>query len=401
MENNIPREVYEIITKIEFAGGKAYIVGGCVRDILLRKVPKDWDICTNLLPKDIKKLFPNALSVGEKHGTIGVKLGNEIYEITTFRQDGEYLDGRHPDQVYFTSSLLEDLKRRDFTINAMAYHPKERLIDPLGGLEDLKSEVIRTVGNPVDRFREDRLRILRLFRFQAVLNFDIAPSTFTATEKERAGLIDVASERIGAEMRKLLIAPYVSKSIENMKISGVLKSILPLDWRKQFDVDIFTRAPANFESRLSTLLYLGVTNKTIDEIMEIAVTFFCLSKKEREKIRTLLIWLEKNPAADSKSVKETLFYLGKENTLEYASLRKEIYPVKDSKDFSQVVNDILEAGECFTFPLAVTGKDLQEIGIPQGEKIGETLEMLLHWVWEDSRRNQYDILLEKTKKEGT
>ena len=177
MRIEIPAKANQIIARLEGAGYEAYVVGGCVRDALLGRAAADWDITTNARPEQVKALFSRTIDTGIQHGTVTVLLGREGFEVTTYRIDGEYQDGRHPSEVSFTPNLLEDLKRRDFTINAMAYNEREGLIDAFGGMGDLQSRQIRCVGDPRERFTEDALRILRAVRFSAQLNFDIEDCT--------------------------------------------------------------------------------------------------------------------------------------------------------------------------------------------------------------------------------
>ena len=183
MQINIPSDVKRIIDRIEDAGYEAYAVGGCIRDALLKKEPHDWDITTSADPMTVKRLFSKTFDTGIQHGTVTVLLGGENYEVTTYRVDGDYADGRHPESVTFTRNLADDLKRRDFTINAMAYNPEKGLVDLFGGQDDLKKGIIRCVGDPVERFTEDALRMMRAVRFSAQLGFDIEPATAAAIKK--------------------------------------------------------------------------------------------------------------------------------------------------------------------------------------------------------------------------
>ena len=179
----IPADATQIIERLEKAGFEAYVVGGCVRDSLLGKTPHDWDITTSALPEQVKSLFSHTVDTGLKHGTVTVLIGKEGFEVTTYRIDGEYDDGRHPNQVQFTLSLEEDLKRRDFTINAMAYNPTRGLVDLFGGISDLEERIIRCVGDPIARFSEDALRMMRAVRFAAQLDFEIEANTKQAVKE--------------------------------------------------------------------------------------------------------------------------------------------------------------------------------------------------------------------------
>ncbi|MCR4590595.1 MAG: CCA tRNA nucleotidyltransferase [Lachnospiraceae bacterium] len=226
MTITLPEKAEKIISMIEDAGFEAYAVGGCVRDFLLKKIPHDWDITTSALPREIKKIFRRTVDTGIAHGTVTVLMGKESFEVTTYRVDGKYSDNRHPDKVEFTRSLEEDLKRRDFTINAFAYSPAKGVIDLFHGMEDLSSHVIRAVGNPEERFGEDALRILRAFRFSAQLNFSIEEKTLEAASKLKENLRFISAERIRDELTKLLISDHPER-FEALYDNGISAVILP------------------------------------------------------------------------------------------------------------------------------------------------------------------------------
>ena len=226
MTITLPEKVEKIINIIENAGFEAYAVGGCVRDFLLKKTPHDWDITTSALPKEIKKIFRRTVDTGIAHGTVTVLMGKEAFEVTTYRIDGKYSDNRHPDKVEFTRSLNEDLKRRDFTINAFAYSPNKGVIDLFHGMEDLRNGVIRAVGDPKERFGEDALRILRAFRFSAQLNFTIEDNTLSAAKELKNNLRSVSAERIRDEITKLLISNHPER-FEALWENGITALILP------------------------------------------------------------------------------------------------------------------------------------------------------------------------------
>lgn len=208
MKFEIPSKVETIIHTLEAAGFEAYAVGGCVRDALLGRTPNDWDITTSATPEQVKALFHRTVDTGIAHGTVTVLLDKDGFEVTTYRVDGEYEDGRHPKEVTFTASLEEDLKRRDFTINAMAYNPKKGLVDLFGGQEDLEKKVIRCVGDPLERFTEDALRIMRAVRFSAQLGFSLEENTRNGLAVLAPNLKHVSAERIQVELVKLLVSPH-------------------------------------------------------------------------------------------------------------------------------------------------------------------------------------------------
>lgn len=226
MRFHIPNKVNDIIEELMSHGYEAYAVGGCVRDMVLGREPEDWDITTSATPIDVKRIFRRTVDTGILHGTVTVLVDKDHYEVTTYRLDGKYEDSRHPMQVSFTSSLYEDLKRRDFTINAMAYNEKEGFVDLFGGMEDLKKGLIRCVGSAEERFDEDALRILRALRFSAQLGFTIEEATWEAIKDRCENLRKISAERIRVELTKLLISDHPDRLRDLYQI-GITKVILP------------------------------------------------------------------------------------------------------------------------------------------------------------------------------
>ena len=224
----IPKDVEYIINELNANGFEAYSVGGCVRDSLLNKEPKDWDITTSAKPQDVKRIFPKTIDTGIEHGTVTVRMHGENYEVTTYRIDGKYDDGRHPNSVSFSTSLKEDLLRRDFTINAMAYSPKDGLIDMYDGVNDLKNGIIRCVGNPIERFSEDALRMLRAIRFAGQLGFEIEEGTKAAISELAENIVKVSCERIMVEISKLIISNNPDRLMLLFE-TGISKYFLP-EW---------------------------------------------------------------------------------------------------------------------------------------------------------------------------
>lgn len=222
----MPKEAQEILEKLNAHGYEAYIVGGCVRDSLLEKEPEDWDITTSAKPEEVKSVFGRTIDTGIQHGTVTIMRGKTGYEVTTYRIDGEYEDGRHPKTVEFTSNLKEDLKRRDFTINAMAYHPDHGIIDCFHSQEDLKQNLIRCVGNSEERFTEDALRIMRAIRFHCQLSFSLHPQTHDAIIKNSRLLVYISKERIRDEFNKILLTDK-KDLLQFLKDMHVLPYILP------------------------------------------------------------------------------------------------------------------------------------------------------------------------------
>lgn len=230
MEIHIPTGARKIIARLEQHGYEAYIVGGCVRDSLMGKSPSDWDICTSARAEEMMALFEDkrVIPTGIQHGTLTILAEDGAYEVTTFRIDGEYLDHRHPKSVAFTRELAEDLSRRDFTINAMAWHPERGLIDLFGGVEDLRDRLVRAVGDPVQRFNEDGLRILRMVRFATVLDFDYDPATYDAVRKQGHLLQYISKERIQVELNKILLAAHPARGLEDLYTLGMYPYIIPM-----------------------------------------------------------------------------------------------------------------------------------------------------------------------------
>ena len=226
MKLKMPASVDIIIDSLQANGYEAYAVGGCVRDSILGRDPDDWDITTSATPWEVKAVFGRTVDTGLQHGTVTVLLGNHAHEVTTYRIDGDYEDGRHPKDVTFTASLEEDLKRRDFTINAMAYNDKSGLIDLYGGVDDIQRGCIRCVGNAEERFGEDALRILRALRFSAQLGFGIEQDTYDAICKLAQTLEKISAERIAAELTKLLLSER-PEYIQHLYETGITKVILP------------------------------------------------------------------------------------------------------------------------------------------------------------------------------
>ena len=228
---SVPKEVIKVAATLAGGGFEAYLVGGCVRDMLLDREPKDWDIATNARPEEVRKLFEDSVYEND-FGTVGVKTESEepklhVVEVTTYRIEGKYTDKRHPDEVKFAAKIEDDLSRRDFTVNAMAMDMKESVVDPYGGQKDLKSRVVRTVGKPEERFSEDALRLMRAVRFAVELDFEIEPATRRAVEKLAGELEMIAKERVRDELIKILMTPRAAKGIILLEELGLLKYILP------------------------------------------------------------------------------------------------------------------------------------------------------------------------------
>ncbi|MGN1175381.1 MAG: CCA tRNA nucleotidyltransferase [Roseburia sp.] len=436
MQIQLPEKVNTIIDCLEQAGYEAYAVGGCVRDTLLHRVPGDWDITTSAKPMEVKKLFRRTIDTGIEHGTVTVMLDKEGFEVTTYRIDGEYEDARHPKQVAYTKNLLEDLKRRDFTINAMAYNKRDGLIDAFGGIEDLKKGVIRCVGNPMHRFSEDALRMLRAVRFAAQLGFSIEENTKKAIVTLAPNLSKISAERIQVEFVKLLTSnhPEELRTLYETGITGIIFPEFDVMMKEEqhnphhcYTVGEHTIAAlcnikADKVLRLTMLLHdiAKPVCKTVDEKRichyyghpkkgaEMAREFFNRLKFDsatRDKVCCLVQWHDDNPPLEEQMIRKAIHRIG---TQCYPALfqvkRADILAQSDyERDqklayvdaYEKMYGEIIEKGQCLTLKeLAVTGSDLIKLGMKPGKVIGETLNDLLQVVLEHPEKNKKEILLE-------
>jgi len=278
MKIQMPQEVHRILDILSFYGYDGYIVGGCVRDSILNKTPNDWDICTNCTPEKMLEVFScfKVIPTGLKHGTLTVVINGQNYEVTTYRIDGEYINGRHPEQVEFTNNLKEDLKRRDFTINAMAYNTKEGLIDYYGGITDIFNKKIRCVGNPFERFSEDYLRMLRAIRFSAQLGYSLDAETLKEIKKLSKNIIDISEERIREELNKILMADIPSRGLKLLSSTDLLKYIIP-----ELEMCVgFQQHNPNHDKDVFNHILSVVDNTEKDLILRLAALFHDIGKPE-------------------------------------------------------------------------------------------------------------------------
>lgn len=377
----LPRDAYRLLQTLRAAGHNAYVVGGCVRDSLLGRLPGDWDICTSARPDQLRAIFHDQrlILTGEKHGTVAVILHGKPYEITTYRLDGSYRDHRHPDSVQFVDDLAADLARRDFTINAMAYSAEEGLCDPFGGQEDLARGVVRAVGEPLRRFEEDALRILRLYRFAARFGFVIDEATEAAAKQLAAHLDCVSVERIEEEMDKLLSAPKPGAYLEPEVLAFVLPE-LPLDYLSEAR-EIIDALPAGAEevtTRWAALLLpLGEdgTRKALKRLK--------CSNAVIDGVSTLV--KEKAPCTPTLSLqaKRLLGKYGLHTVQQLTALWSALQPErKDEFTALQKEAETLTAQNacCRVSQLAVNGRDLMAAGVAPGPGLRRALEALLEEV---------------------
>ena len=439
MKIELPRKVVLIIKNLQRHGYDAYSVGGCVRDSILNRKPEDWDITTSAKPEQVKRIFRRTVDTGIEHGTVTVLIGKDGFEVTTYRVDGLYEDGRHPKEVTFTSRLEEDLKRRDFTINAMAYNDDERLVDAFGGMRDLNYHLIRCVGDPKERFSEDALRILRAVRFSAQLAFPIEPETAEAIKSLAPNLEKISAERIQAELVKLLVSDHPER-IQDACELGITKVVLP-EWddmvgvkqntpHHKYDVAAHTvHALQNVKNdkvlRLTMLFHdMGKpVMKTTDEngrdhfkghaiaSEQIAKTVMKRLKFDNDTIRKvtkLVAYHDYRMEPTGANVRRAMHEIGVELFPYYLAVRLADTKAQSSYErrgkleniiqIRELYRNALRNKECVTLKdLAVTGTDLINLGIAPGKELGTLLNELLDMVIEDPAWNQKGKLCDYVK----
>ena len=385
----------ELLDTLHRAGYAAYVVGGCVRDSLLGLTPHDWDLCTSALPQQVMELFgaQRCIPTGLQHGTVTVKQGGGLYEITTFRTEGTYTDGRHPDEVHFVPDVREDLARRDFTINAMAYNEKEGLVDPFGGQTDLQSGVLRAVGVPRQRFTEDALRILRLHRFAARFGFAIDPPTAQAAQELCAHLDCVSVERIEEELAKLLSAPAPAAYLDEKILGVVLPELSPeaLAAAKPV-VDACPAGERALPVRLAALLLSLGEDGTRRTLKRLRCSNACIEE-------TAVLVREAVPGVPVSLNIYARRLLGKYNLCtvqRIAALGTALQPehAADFAALSELAEQLDADGVCCRISqLAVNGRDLMAAGVPAGPGIRKVLEALLDGVIREEYPNERQALL--------
>lgn len=411
MRIQIPSHVEYIIGKLNQNGYEAFAVGGCVRDTLLGRTPGDWDITTSARPEQVKALFRRTIDTGIQHGTVTVMLERTGYEVTTYRIDGEYEDGRHPRQVEFTSDLLEDLKRRDFTINAMAYSHETGIVDAFGGMEDLEKRVIRCVGEPMERFEEDALRILRAIRFSAQLDFSIEEKTREAITRIAPNLAKVSRERVQMELTKLLCSDH-PEQIRQVYETGISRYVSEefscLPWEK---AEISPALPKEKYVRWAAFLRCACLAEqdswqTDLSCEKAAGKNFC---EEREKAVRAGGKILRDLKLDNETigrVKTLTSWCGEKLLLEAPSVRRAMSKMEPEVwdalvELNQYGDEILcltkeirAAGDCLDLKhLAVNGRDLMSAGVRPGKDMGEILNRMLQEVLERPENNQKEILM--------
>jgi len=387
-----PQYVSDVIERLESSGAEAYIVGGSVRDIIIGTEPHDFDVTTSALPDEILRVFADhrTIPTGLKHGTVTVISGGEPIEITTFRIDGDYKDNRHPESVVFSSNLQDDLSRRDFTVNAMAYSPHTGIIDLFDGKADLITRTIRCVGDPQKRFTEDALRVMRALRFAAVLDFKIEEYTASALHKLFPLLQNIAAERIMTELNKLLIAenPHdILDEYSDVFLFILGKSTYETVWKE--NLKLLLNTPCILEIRLAVLL------RGFDDLSAI-LRHLKYDNKTRHTVTDLLSMSHLFLPETKTDVKKMLAEYGEELFRLFLKFKKaDGEPLFLINRANEYLSEIIANNECYTLKtLAVTGKDLQNHFPLQGRQLGEVLNALLDAVICEKCINDRTALLE-------
>ena len=423
MRIEMPYEAEWIIDNIRSHGYEAFIVGGCVRDAVLGRIPGDWDITTSAKPEQVKEIFGKTVDTGLKHGTVTIIKHGSGYEVTTYRIDGEYLDGRHPETVEFTPDLREDLKRRDFTINAMAYSHETGIVDEFEGMEDLKRRVIRCVGCAKDRFTEDALRILRAVRFAAQLDFVIEDETYKAIAEIAPNLVHVSKERIQVELTKLLLSDHPEKiwMVDATGIADYVTSGFPEVFERELERENSHNAGENETPGTSGCLVDGASRDALKECW-IGLAALPADKSHRwagflrhmtaeqagkilrglkldndtiGNVKNMIMAFQAPLAVDKVEIRRLLSRVTEYQFLGAMQLKK-LDGDETVPGILRLFEEIKEAGDCVSLKqLAVNGGDLLAKGLEKGKQIGDGLMYLLNLVLEKPELNKKDILLEK------
>lgn len=439
MKINLPQKVSQIIHTLQKNGYEAYAVGGCVRDSILGREPDDWDITTSATPMETKALFSRTFDTGIEHGTITVLIDKDAFEVTTYRVDGKYEDSRHPSEVTFTRCLQEDLLRRDFTINAMAYNDSEGLVDIFGGIEDLNNKTIRCVGNAEARFGEDALRILRAVRFAAQLGFEIEEETRKGIVKLAPTLANISAERIQVELIKMLVSPNPSLLRTAYEL-GITKVILPefdemMKTEQETPHHIYSVGEHTLKAiemirpdkvlRLTMLFHdiakpmmktidaNGVAHFKMHDVKGVEITKSILRRLKFDndtlgKVTKLVQYHDYRIPAEPKRVRKAMNKIGEDlfpyylevrtaDTLAQSEYMRE-EKLQNIRDIEECYQEILEKKECVSLKdLAISGSDLIADGMKPGKEIGFVLNTLLEMVIENPELNEKGTLLELRK----
>ncbi len=418
----LPEKVKKILKKLQEEGYEAYAVGGCVRDSLLGRVPDDWDITTSAKPMEIKEIFERTIDTGIQHGTVTVLMEHECFEVTTYRIDGEYTDNRHPKEVVFTSKLKEDLRRRDFTINAMAYNETQGMVDEFDGMGDLEKKQIRCVGMAEERFEEDALRMLRAVRFSAQLSFQIEKNTKMAIKKLSENLRKISAERIQTELIKLLLSSN-PETIQEAVNLGITRVVMP-ELDNALEAGNF---PMHTMNGIQRPCFCVLSHCEKEKSMRLAALMQYFDEEEEERVKKTKSLLKRlkfdnhtiektvrlvrfckiSLKADKRLIRKAIHTIGEEIFPMLLKLWKANFDAEEKKEennwkerqdnirkIQTLYEEILKDGDCLSLKtLAVTGNDLIEAGMKPGKEIGLKLEQLLEDVLEHPEHNTREYLL--------
>lgn len=438
----VPKKVKRIIDTLQSAGFEAYVVGGCVRDSILGREPQDWDITSSAKPEEVKALFPHTVDTGLQHGTVTIIQDKEGFEVTTYRIDGAYEDGRHPKEVIFTPNLEEDLKRRDFTINAMAYNDANGLVDLYGGMEDIKAGIIRCVGNPKERFGEDALRMLRALRFSAQLGYSIEKKTRDGIRELADTLRNISAERIQTELIKMMVSDKPD-TLREAHYLGVTKVFFP-----EFDraMETVQNHPHHMYSVGEHILH-SLSYVQADKVLRLAMLFHDIGKTDTmtmdhqgvthfkghasvsaemckeilrrlkfdcdtiSQVSRLVMYHDYDMGVkpDSKIVRRAMNTIGEDIFAKYLEVRYADIQAQSSyqrqekldnlQEWVELYHEIVEKGQCVSLKkLAVTGSDLIAAGMKPGKEMGVVLNRLLAMVLDNPALNTKEALLEEFMK---
>ena len=414
----LPNEVATIIRTLTEHGYEAYAVGGCVRDSILGRKPGDWDITTSALPEQVKALFRRTIDTGIQHGTVTVMFGKNGFEVTTYRIDGAYEDARHPKNVEFTSRLEEDLKRRDFTINAMAYNDDSGVVDVFDGLGDLDRGIIRCVGDAYDRFGEDALRILRAVRFSAQLGFEIEKKTSEAITQLASTLEKISKERIHTELNKMLKSAQPEYFLRADEL-GIMQVIMPEYHALSREQKLFAGKMAVGcacelpEKYASMLLFTGECEGTectgihqnASEVCRQVLRGLKLDNATIDTAALLVRQCGLELTEDESRLRHIMYEVGPQSIirvldfrLTYERTREDEEQIEKVIKVQELCQKIIERGDCLSLKeLKITGRDLLELGIPAGKRLGEVLNALLMAVLDDQSLNTAKELADRAR----
>ncbi len=417
---NIPENVDKCINKLNALGYEAYVVGGCVRDSVIGRVPNDWDVCTSALPEDIKGAFRGlkTIDVGIEHGTVAVIVDGGTVEITTYRVDGEYVDNRRPDNVTFTSSLKEDLARRDFTINAMAYSDEVGIVDYFYGQKDIDGKIIRCVGIPKDRFNEDALRIMRALRFAAQLNYTIEEETFKGIVETKELLKNISVERIAIELNKLILADepqQMANMLFKLDIPTIIINFMHKCSLKVDKVDELTENCGQIMGRCQKDLIIRLTvflnyiiqgynlvdnfiegrNQRKSKMAEEILRSLKYDNYTIKSVSTLMLYYDEKIEAEKLYIKNILKVIDIEMFTKVLYMKKGCCGYESVKEHFEILEAIVENKECYKLKdLKIDGNELIRLGISSGKIVGEMLKALLDIVMINPEMNTFEKLRE-------